>query len=84
MSIHESAAELAELLFSHITDTPADLEMRYPTRDVPFVTRMGPSPTGFMHIGGVYSALVGERMAHGHGGVFFVRIEDTDKKREVE
>ena len=45
---------------------------------------MGPSPTGFMHLGNLYGALVDERLAHQSGGVFYLRIEDTDKKREVE
>ena len=46
------------------------------------VTRFAPSPTGFLHIGGVFTALVCERLAHQSGGVCFLRIEDTDKKRE--
>lgn len=47
------------------------------------VTRYAPSPTGFLHIGGVYTALISERIAHQSGGVFFLRIEDTDKQREI-
>lgn len=77
---------LAARLFSHITTTPADIEARYPKRNLPEgakVTRMGPSPTGFMHLGNLYGALVDERLAHQSGGVFYLRIEDTDKKREV-
>lgn len=67
--------------------TLAELEARFPPRDLPAgasVTRFGPSPTGSMHIGGLYAALVSRRVAHQSGGVFFLRIEDTDKKREVE
>lgn len=48
------------------------------------VTRIAPSPTGFMHIGTLYTAMVSERFAHQTGGIFMLRIEDTDKKREVE
>ncbi len=78
---------LAELLFPHIRQTPEQIEARYPARQLPEgakVTRMGPSPTGFMHLGNLYGALVDERLAHQSGGVFYLRIEDTDKKREVE
>ena len=66
--------------------TLAELEDRYPPRPLPEsarVTRFGPSPTGVMHIGGLYTSLVSRRVAHQSGGVFFLRIEDTDKKREV-
>jgi len=79
--------KLAHTLFSEVTLTTEDLEKKYPPRALPetaFVTRVAPSPTGFMHLGGVYSALISERVAHQSGGVFFLRIEDTDKKREVE
>lgn len=78
---------LAQKLFPHITETPEDVIARYPARTLPEgakVTRMGPSPTGFMHLGNLYGALVDERLAHQSGGVFYLRIEDTDKKREVE
>ena len=78
---------LAELLFPDVTETPEEVEARYPERDLPEgakVTRMGPSPTGFMHLGNLYGALVDERLAHQSGGGFFMRMEDTDKKREVE
>lgn len=79
--------KLADLLFSHIEKTPADYEKMYPKRDLPKgakVTRFAPSPTGFLHIGGLFAAFVSERAARKTGGVFFLRIEDTDKKREVE
>ncbi len=78
---------LADKLFPHITETPEQVEARYPKRNLPEgakVTRMGPSPTGFMHLGNLYGALVDERLAHQSGGVFYLRIEDTDHKREVE
>ena len=79
--------KLADLLFAHITKTPADYEAAYPRRDLPEgakVTRFAPSPTGFLHIGGLFAAFVSERAARKSGGLFFLRIEDTDKKREVE
>lgn len=77
---------LAELLFSQVTDTPEDLEARYPQRELPqgaVVTRMAPSPTGFVHLGNLVQGLTSERMAHQSGGVLFLRVEDTDAKREV-
>ncbi len=77
---------LAELLFPDVKETPEDLELRYPKRDLPEgakVTRFAPSPTGFVHFGGLFPSMTGERLAHQSGGVFFLRIEDTDAKREV-
>ncbi|MBO5412087.1 MAG: glutamate--tRNA ligase [Clostridia bacterium] len=62
-------------------------EKQYPQRDLPQgaqVTRLAPSPTGFMHLGNLYVALANERIAHQSGGVFYLRIEDTDEKRKVE
>ena len=79
--------KLAELLFPDIHTTAEEMEARYPKRDLPegaMVTRMGPSPTGFIHLGNLYGALTDERLAHRSGGVAFLRIEDTDDKREVE
>ena len=78
---------LANLLFPDVTDKPEDMEARFPERELPAgacVTRIGPSPTGFVHLGNLYNALIGERLAHQSGGVFYLRIEDTDSKREVE
>ena len=78
---------LAELLFPHITTTPADMEAKYPARNLPEgakVTRFAPSPTGFVHFGGLFPSTVAERLAHQSKGVFYLRIEDTDAKREVE
>ncbi len=77
---------LAELLFPHVTDTPQSLEERFPLRQLPegaVVTRMAPSPTGFVHLGNLVQGLTAERMAHQSGGVLFLRVEDTDAKREV-
>lgn len=79
--------KLSELLFGDIDKTPDDYENQYPCRNLPSgakVTRFAPSPTGFLHIGGLFAAFVGERTARKTGGVFYLRIEDTDKKREVE
>ncbi len=62
-------------------------EEKYPLRTLPQgaqVTRLAPSPTGFMHLGNLYVALANERIAHQSGGVFYLRIEDTDEKRKVE
>ncbi len=77
---------LAALLFPHITQTPEQLEERFPPRQLPegaVVTRMAPSPTGFVHLGNLVQGLTAERMAHQSGGVLFLRVEDTDAKREV-
>ena len=79
--------KLAELLFPNIDKTPEYYEEMYPKRNLPEgakVTRLGPSPTGFIHLGNLYGAFVDERLAHQSEGVFFLRIEDTDDKREVE
>ena len=77
---------LAQRLFPDVTDTPEDLEARFPLRNVPegaVITRMAPSPTGFVHLGNLVQGLTSERMAHQSGGVLFLRVEDTDAKREV-
>lgn len=76
--------ELAELLFPNVKETKEDILAKYPKREEgTVVTRMAPSPTGFLHIGGVYTALINRRIASQNNGVFILRIEDTDKKREV-
>ena len=77
---------LADLLFPNVTDTPEALEERFPFRELPegaVVTRMAPSPTGFVHLGNLVQGLTAERMAHQSGGILFLRVEDTDAKREV-
>ena len=66
---------------------PEEYEKIYPERDIDKgaeVTRLAPSPTGFIHLGNLYSALADERAAHTSGGIFYLRIEDTDEKRKVE
>ncbi len=78
---------LADILFPDVTASPEDMEQKFPPRSLPegaCVTRIGPSPTGFVHLGNLYNALIGERLAHQSNGVFYLRIEDTDNKREVE
>ena len=76
----------AARLFPDVTETPDDMEAKYPPRNLPEgakVTRFAPSPTGFVHFGGLFPSTIGERLAHQSGGVFYLRIEDTDAKREV-
>ncbi len=77
---------LADLLFPNMTETPEALEEKFPLRQLPegaVVTRMAPSPTGFVHLGNLVQGMIAERMAHQSGGVLFLRVEDTDAKREV-
>lgn len=77
---------LAQLLFPDVTATCEELEAKYPPRNVPegaVITRMAPSPTGFVHLGNLVQGLTSERMAHQSGGVLFLRVEDTDAKREI-
>ena len=76
--------KLANLLFKHVNLTKEDLLNKFPKRDKnTVVTRFAPSPTGLLHIGGVYTSLIDRKIATQNNGVFFLRIEDTDKKREV-
>ena len=77
---------LANLLFPHVTETPEEVEARFPARELPegaVVSRMAPSPTGFVHLGNLVQGTISERMSHQSGGVLFLRVEDTDAKREV-
>ena len=80
--------ELAELLFGgEDLKSPQEYEEMYPYRKLgkkDEVTRLAPSPTGFIHLGNIYSALADERAAHTRDGSFFLRIEDTDAKRKVD
>ena len=78
--------QLADLIFPDITETIEDLEKRYPPRDLPEgaqVTRFAPSPTGFLHTGSLFTSLVCRKVASQSKGVFYVRLEDTDTKREI-
>jgi len=79
--------ELSNLLFPNMDKTADYYENIYPKRTLPDnakVTRLGPSPTGFIHLGNLYGAFVDERLAHQSDGIFYLRIEDTDDKRFVE
>ncbi len=78
---------LAEAMFPTIDKTPEEYEALYPPRQLPEgarVTRLAPSPTGYLHLGTLFTAMVNCLTARATGGVFYVRLEDTDKKREVE
>ena len=82
-----NTTDLANLIFPDINETIADLEKRYPERNLPEgaeVTRFAPSPTGFLHTGSLFTSLVSSRFAKQSGGVFYIRLEDTDTKREIE
>lgn len=77
---------LAELLFPDVKETVDDIEKRFPERNLPegaVVSRLAPSPTGFVHLGNIMQGLTSERLAHQSGGVLYLRVEDTDAKREV-
>ena len=78
--------DLANLIFPNAKDI-SYYEEKYPARNLPegaVVSRFAPSPTGFVHVGGLYQALVAKEMTKKTNGVFFLRVEDTDQKREVE
>lgn len=82
----EKLVELAELMFPDIKETIMDLEAKYPPRNlIPSaeVTRFAPSPTGYLHTGSLFTALVSYSLAKSTRGVFFLRLEDTDTKREI-
>lgn len=79
--------ELINIIFDNSLPKVEEIFEKYKKREIDDgqkITRFAPSPTGFIHIGNLYSALVNERVAHKSGGIFFLRIEDTDEKREVE
>lgn len=78
---------IADRIFPQPLPSLAELDQRFPQRDLPdgaMVTRVGPSPTGFMHIGTLYTGLICSQFARQTGGVAFLRIEDTDRRRLVE
>lgn len=78
---------LAEMLFPETNETPENYENMFPPRNLPEgakVTRLGPSPTGFIHLGNLFGAFADERLAHQSDGIFYLRIEDTDDKRYVD
>ena len=79
--------DLANIIFPDINQTIDDLEIRYPSRNLnegSEVTRFAPSPTGFLHTGSLFTSMVAQKVATQSNGVFFVRLEDTDTKREIE
>lgn len=79
--------QLADLLFNDIKKTKEDYELIFEKRIVSqdaCITRLGPSPTGFIHLGNLFGAYVDERLAHQSEGLMLLRIEDTDDKRKVE
>ncbi|UMB68175.1 glutamate--tRNA ligase [Mycobacterium paraterrae] len=81
LELHE-----VDRLFPADLPEPGQWEQRYPPRDLPAeaqVTRLAPSPTGFIHLGGIYTAMIDLSVARETGGRYFVRIEDTDQSREV-
>lgn len=78
--------DLADLIFPNAKEI-SYYEEKYPNRNLKegaVVTRYAPSPTGVMHIGGLYQALIAKKLSKQTDGVFFLRIEDTDQKREIE
>lgn len=79
--------ELADYIFSDVKETVEDLEKKYPSRNLPSgaeVTRFAPSPTGFLHLGSLSTSLIASKVAKDTKGVFYLRLEDTDTKREIE
>ena len=80
-------SQIVDLIFPNPLPSVAEIEAKYPPRQLEAgqkVTRVAPSPTGWMHVGGIYSGLMNAQVAHQSGGVFFLRVEDTDQKRKLE
>jgi len=87
MRTTEDNVILSQLLFPDVVETPQSILAKYPKRELEdgaMVLRFAPSPTGFLHIGSVFTSLVGKYLVTQSKGVFILRIEDTDKQREVE
>jgi glutamyl-tRNA synthetase len=87
MAVQNHRQELIARVFPGDLATPEELEIKYPRRDLPegaVVTRFAPSPTGFVHIGGIFTAQIGKNLTRHSGGVFIIRIEDTDQARQVD
>lgn len=81
-----SDRELAEIMFPEITKTIKDYEELYPERELSEgarVTRFAPSPTGFVHIGNYFQTIISYLNARNTNGIFYLRNEDTDQKREI-
>ena len=78
---------LADLIFPDINQTIDDLETLFPKRNLPDnaeVTRFAPSPTGFLHTGSLFTSMICQKLAKQTNGVFYIRLEDTDTKREIQ
>jgi len=78
--------DLANIIFPDVKDKISDLEKKYPERvlkEGSYVTRFAPSPTGFLHTGSLFTAMVASKIAKDSEGIFYIRLEDTDTKREV-
>ncbi len=87
MRTEQENKEIAQLLFPDILQSPEDVFKKYPRRKLgknELITRFAPSPTGFLHVGTVFTSLINRKLVNQNGGVCILRIEDTDKKREVE
>jgi len=87
MRTEEENREIAQLLFPEVEESVDDIFKRYPKRklkDSQLVVRFAPSPTGFLHVGSVYTSLINRKLADQTDGICILRIEDTDKKREIE
>ena len=87
MRTKDENIQIAELLFPNVTETVDDIFKKYPkrnTKEGEMVLRFAPSPTGFLHTGSVYTSMVGVKLARQSNGIAILRIEDTDKKRDVE
>ena len=79
--------KLANLLYGDVTKTPEDYFKMYPNRELPNgaeVTRLGPSPTGYLHMGHLFGAMLDKFLAKQTNGVFYLRLEDTDNQRRVD
>jgi glutamyl-tRNA synthetase len=76
--------DLANLIFPTVKEKISDLEQKYPARKNPICSRFAPSPTGFLHIGWVFSSFAAWRFVRQNNWTFILRIEDTDQKRQVE
>jgi len=87
MRTKDENIQIANLLFPDVKEKVDDIFKKYPKRNLPegaMVLRFAPSPTGFLHTGSVYTSMVGVKLARQSNGIAILRIEDTDKKREVE
>ena len=87
MRTEEENKEIAELLFPEVKESTKDILKKYPRRNISdskLVVRFAPSPTGFLHVGSVYTSLINRKLADQTNGICILRIEDTDKKREIE